>query len=330
MNPIVYLNRAAISAFTYSSTSSGDCSGRVYVYGLNRATSTWSHTSQVLDMYDKPSQASVPTPNHFFGIGISMYGKWMAIGAPGRQIDGGTVTIRGSVYFYEYDGTQWQFRQSVQGSLGHVGDTFGQSISLHERWCSVTAPETTNPGTTTTTKGVTYLFELNEDPGGDGWGEIHRVLHGNPSSTLSMDSNQISALFRPWWLVGALSQPHREDPDLQGAGSAQALPIMPILHYTSGPLPGSDFFCYNVTNRAGTQSGEGLIHVHTYAQEAVGIGAGAIIPVIQGAVASTDQKNLSLISLILAAFGVLVILIGLVLIIVYLFQSRSNFAAKLN
>ena len=104
-----------------------------------------------------------------FGWAVSMDGDRLLIGARTRMNSGGHNT--GAVYFYEWSGTQWLYKQRLEDSAATTADDFGFSVSLDGDVAVIGAPTKANSlgqGT-----GVVYVFRYNNTT--QMWEEEDRV-----------------------------------------------------------------------------------------------------------------------------------------------------------
>lgn len=262
-NPVISFNRLYAGAPRYSSESTGYCSGRVYKYTLDRQAGEYNYDSRYFDLYDNPDQAqNETTANSFFGHSISVTGPWLVIGAPGSVSDMTRSTLRGQAHVYKWNGTAYNFFQKLEGSEGHVGDNFGQSINCDHGFCTITAPRNniTEIGQETT-QSISYIFEYI----GTEWVEIEQVYHRNPLVLIYFGSTKISDIYYPWFLGGAFTRTNPNNPDIEGAGSARIFPLRPLILYDTNAYVGVDHWCYNVTSdRVPDESAEGHVVVDVY------------------------------------------------------------------
>ncbi len=316
--PRIFTNRVAIGARTFGNDTTGYCSGRVYLYDLNRQTSELDYSDVYLSLYDSDTiNNTESTEFSFFGYAIDMDQRWLIVGAPGEVRDGANTTEieqRGQVLIYDWTGYTYDFYQHLEGSLGHTGDNFGQSISCDNGLCLISAPRTFIPGSGSQLQGVTYTFEFD----GLDWIETKITMHNNSRSVISLGSSQIADVHWPWMVIGGMTQANPLDSDEQGAGFAIACPARPILHYTPGPAPGSDFFCYNTTSDAFPgESFEGEIYVEIYMSEtqaetnAPALQSDLINALLSSSTNTALCRTLQILTFIFAGLAVLMIVIGL-------------------
>ncbi len=328
--PRIFTNRVAIGARTFGNDTVGFCSGRVYLYNLDRSDSEIVYTDTYLSLYDNPDQPLNETTEFaFFGYILDFDREWLAVGAPGEVRDSAStdeIEQQGRVLFYIWDGETYVFAQEVEGSLGHAGDNFGQSVSCDFGICAISAPRTRSNNATNAVQGVTYTFELLSGV----WTEIETTEHNNPNTTISLGSAQIADVHYPWIAIGGLTQENPEDPAEQGAGAIVACALRPVLHYVPGPAPGADYFCYNTTSDLYPgESFEGEIYVQIYAIEGTTEGNGATVTAdllnsILTANSSKTNQVLSAISLSLLA--VAAVLVGTA--VTMMIQARRRHSSR--
>ena len=118
--------------------------GAVYVFG-RRTNGVWVEDGQLL--------ASDGLPGDVFGASVSIYGRTIVIGAPGRsQGQGGAY-----VFNQQNDGT-WSQAQTLVANDGALNDRFGSSVSLDGDTIFVGAPRDDVLGAES---GSVYTYQLN-------------------------------------------------------------------------------------------------------------------------------------------------------------------------
>jgi hypothetical protein len=92
-------------------------SGAVYVF--TRSGGSWSQQGS-------PIKATSPAANDRFGsaVALSNDGNTLAVGAPGRNVD------EGSVYIFLRTGTSWSEEDNLTASNAGANDQFGASVAL--------------------------------------------------------------------------------------------------------------------------------------------------------------------------------------------------------
>ena len=93
--------------------------------------------------------------NAYFGIYVSLYGDYLAVGAYGESLGG---TNRGAAYVFKRNSSDdFNFLQKFNGTLEN-GAYFGDPVSLHGDYLVVAAHQEGMGGTD---RGAAYVFKLN-------------------------------------------------------------------------------------------------------------------------------------------------------------------------
>ncbi|MBB6680485.1 T9SS type A sorting domain-containing protein [Aequorivita sp. 609] len=131
--------------------------GSVYVF--NRINGNWSETQKIMS----------PTPmvNDAFGIGVSISGDYLLIGAQGVN------NSEGSAYLYikNNDGV-WEYDQTITASDSSNDSYFGSSVSVSENIMVIGSYGVNSE------KGAAYVYEKNNQ---GIWEEV-QILISNPSN----------------------------------------------------------------------------------------------------------------------------------------------------
>lgn len=131
--------------------------GSVYVF--TETAVTWSETQKIIS----PS----PQPNDVFGIGVSISGDYLVVGA--NEVDG----RKGAAYVYLKNGNgTWEYTQTLMASDAANDDFFGTSVSIASNQMVIGAYGANGEA------GAAYIFE--KDSQGV-WEEVQK-LTGNTSS----------------------------------------------------------------------------------------------------------------------------------------------------
>jgi hypothetical protein len=131
--------------------------GAVYVF--SKVAGTWTETQKIVSPNPQAEDA--------FGIGVSISGDTMAIGA--NAVNGG----KGAVYIFTKNNSgTWEYAQTLVASDGVNNDFFGTSVSLTGDQMVIGAYGVNQE------TGAAYIFE--RDSQGI-WSEVQKVT-GNPSS----------------------------------------------------------------------------------------------------------------------------------------------------
>ncbi|MEZ5009945.1 MAG: hypothetical protein R2753_17480 [Chitinophagales bacterium] len=149
----------------------GANSGSVYIYKYNG--STWNLDIKLV--------AFDATAGDQFGISVDLSGNTLVVGA---SSDDDGASNNGSVYIYNYDGTNWNFTQKVDPTINIVNGYFGSSIDLSGDRMIVGA-------TWPLSIGAAHIFDFN----GTSWVETQRLLASdggtadNFGGTVSLSGN---------------------------------------------------------------------------------------------------------------------------------------------
>jgi hypothetical protein len=115
----------------------GGNSGSVFVFEIDQGT--WIETQEVM--------APDGAPDDHFGNSICRKNDVLLIGASGDD------NHTGAAYYFEFDGSQWQFKQKLTAPDGVVGDGFGVNVTMAEGMALIGASQVLSGGT-----GVAYVF----------------------------------------------------------------------------------------------------------------------------------------------------------------------------
>ena len=126
----------------FKSGSSTVRSGAVFVYALNGGN--WSQQSFI--------QPGTVGSVDYFGHAVAIKGNLLAMSAPG---DG---QLRGEVYIYRRDGSNWVQQQRLTPGDGSVGDGFGLALSMDADWLAVGSP---HDDISVSNQGSVYLYRRN-------------------------------------------------------------------------------------------------------------------------------------------------------------------------
>ncbi|MET3730764.1 T9SS type A sorting domain-containing protein [Moheibacter stercoris] len=136
-----------------------DWAGAVYVF--QKINENWTEVQKV----------TAPEPIEYsnFGIGVSISGNTLIVGASGEN------NGKGAVYVYEKNANGfWEFQQKLESSTPQTNSYFGNSLHIHENQFVVGAYAEGNPGTDYASA---YVFQKN----GETWEETQRLV-GESSS----------------------------------------------------------------------------------------------------------------------------------------------------
>ena len=144
----VYGNTIAAGA-----PGSNSWNGAVYIFENNGGD--WVETQKIT------SPESVDFGN--FGIGVSLFGNYLVIGASG--INNST----GKIYIYKKNNSaQWMLHQSLTSSDHFENSYFGNSVSMYNNELVVGAYTESNTGNTS----MAYVFKINDN---GNWEETQKI-----------------------------------------------------------------------------------------------------------------------------------------------------------
>lgn len=132
-------------------------SGKVYLY--EEQSGVW----QEIHTFEPSTDYS----NVYFGKSVSISSNWIAVGASG--VNHGNEMWAGSVFMYEYDGSNWLMKQELSAPDKAAYDGFGTITKLYGNTLVVTAPWTQY--------GTVYIFELNNGQ----WNYKQRIFPVGPN-----------------------------------------------------------------------------------------------------------------------------------------------------
>lgn len=136
-----------------------DWAGAVYVF--QKINENWTEVQKVT----APELLEYSN----FGIGVSVSGNTLIVGASGEN------NGKGAVYVYEKNANGfWEFQQKLESSTPQTNSYFGNSLHIHENQFVVGAYAEGNPGTDYASA---YVFQKN----GETWEETQRLV-GESSS----------------------------------------------------------------------------------------------------------------------------------------------------
>ena len=131
------------------STENGlERAGAVYLYGWDGGS--WIERQKLT--------ASDASEHDLFGETIAIQGAAMLVGAPGDDVG---TTDCGSVYAFEWDGSNWVQRQRLTASDALPYDGFGSSLDIDANVAAIGAP-----GDISSVPGAVYLFQHESIAGG--------------------------------------------------------------------------------------------------------------------------------------------------------------------
>lgn len=110
--------RTAVVGAPRESIGDVQLQGAVYIYVRQQAG--W--------MLQAKLTADDARRNDRFGSSVALAGNWLVVGAPNRAEQG--AEFSGAVYFFEYDGLQWQQRRKLTAPVPSRYQGFGASVAL--------------------------------------------------------------------------------------------------------------------------------------------------------------------------------------------------------
>ena len=150
---------AASDQFGFSVSVSGD---RIVVGAIGDDATTGSayvYDFDGVDWNETKLTASDGATGDFFGIGASVSGDRIVVGANGDDDNG---SISGSAYVYDFDGVDWN-ETKFTASDGAASDVFGNTVSVSEDRTVVGASGDDDNGSSS---GSIYLLEHDSDEDG--------------------------------------------------------------------------------------------------------------------------------------------------------------------
>ncbi len=159
----VSINNDYIVVGAYGDDNNGASSGSIYIFHYDG--SSWIEQQRIL--------ANDGAANDVFGCSVSIDGNYIAVGASG---DENTWRRSGSVYIYNYDGSNWVFQQKITASDAFQDDFFGVSVSLSGNRVLVGSYGDDDNGVNS---GSAYFYKFN----GTGWIEEQKITASDGDST---------------------------------------------------------------------------------------------------------------------------------------------------
>ena len=106
-----------------------------------------------------------------FGLAVAIDGDWIAIAAPFDDDNGASSS--GSVYVYEFDGSQWNQQQKLTADVGTLSGRFGSSLSISGENLVVGEPGNDDAAPD---GGAAYVFGYD----GNQWTQPQKLLPDDP------------------------------------------------------------------------------------------------------------------------------------------------------
>lgn len=133
-----------------------DEAGEGAAYIFEKSGSSWTQTAKL--------KATFPSSNDLFGDDVEIDGSWIFVGAPKEEEDStemNNVSWAGSVFVYQYDGTDWNFDHKMTSAdrldAEAANQQFGHSIAADNGRLIVGAFQRFDG--TTSNVGAVYFFE---------------------------------------------------------------------------------------------------------------------------------------------------------------------------
>lgn len=157
----VCLDAGVIVIGSYATVRNNGQQGSVYIF--NFTNSTWSQ-KQILVANDGASGDK-------FGASVTKSGDFIAIGAPFHLV--GNNVNQGSVYIFQYNGSEWFQFQNLTALNGTQSIYFGNSVSIDQNFLIVGSHKDNS------NQGAAYIFNFN----GTSWIQIQKLTanDGNPN-----------------------------------------------------------------------------------------------------------------------------------------------------
>lgn len=155
-NTVIEGNRVAVSSHGHTH---GDFTGNASVYVFEFDGTAWIETAELL--------ASDGFQGNRFGTSIAMSGDTIAVSA---EFDTENGTLSGSVYIFNYDGTNWIQQAKLFPKDGDEFLYFGYSIALFEDTLVAASNRRTTGGKLDI--GIAYIFEFD----GTTWVEKQAIV----------------------------------------------------------------------------------------------------------------------------------------------------------
>jgi len=150
-------NRALVGA--HLDDENGTDSGSAYIFDFDG--SNWILTQKLF--------ANDAQSGDHFAQSVSLYENRAIVGSPNCNDNG---TDSGSVYIFDFDGSNWIQTQKLFANDAQSGDHFGQSVSLYEDRALIGSPYNDDNGPET---GSIYIFGFD----GSEWSQSQKLTANN-------------------------------------------------------------------------------------------------------------------------------------------------------
>jgi len=128
----------------YNSNAGGD--GTVYIF--------WNNPAGSWELFDTLTDGDGDTDDQF-GRFVEIEGNRILVSAPNNEV--GATTAAGSVYVYEFDGTDWLFKQQINRSTPDSADGFANGATFANTQILVAAP---HDDTNLVNQGAVVVFNV--------------------------------------------------------------------------------------------------------------------------------------------------------------------------
>lgn len=166
-----------VGAFRHTHiTGSGGVDGAAYIYNRNAGGSgNWGQVQKLVPSDGLPGDA--------FGHSVAISGNTAVVGAPWTdEVDPSTNSRSGSVYIFDFDGTEWvetaqvhaSDPQSANGGSGSDGYAFGPNSIATNGDLLVVSSMRHSPAGGAVNDGAIYVYSRNEG-GANNWGQVAAI-----------------------------------------------------------------------------------------------------------------------------------------------------------
>lgn len=193
--------------------------GSVYVF--EKSGGNWSQIQKIIS----PN----PQPNDIFGIGVSLNGDYMVIGASEEDNTKGAAHI----YMKNSNG-QWEHKQRITASDAMVQAYFGTSVSISNTSIAVGAYGHAGG------EGATYIYEAD---GAGIWVETQKIRASSPSSEANFGWN---CILKNNYLIVSAPHPYGSEKGEVYVYQRNSGPFTEIQKVESSDLAAEDFYGWNI------------------------------------------------------------------------------------
>eukprot|EP01083_Nonionella_stella_P275069 934140_1 len=178
----MHSNYLVVGAPTFTNSNG---MGKAYVFKRNTQSNQYTQTAKLT--------ASDSIPNDLFGESVSIYGRYIAVGA--YLADSATS---GSVYIFKRNqqNESWTETAKLISSTPSVVDWFGRSVAMYGKYVVIGAPEDQTHGVGS---GSVYVFERNSKR--NNWTQVVKIFPNPPVQQVRF-SHRV-AIYNETIVVGA-------------------------------------------------------------------------------------------------------------------------------